>query len=90
LGIIDTTGDYVVKYSYTAYGECSITYDAIELASINPFRYKGYYYDAESGMYYCHARFYVPEWCRWLSPDSIAYFDPENLCDGLVFGAKQI
>lgn len=78
LGIVDTTGNYVVKYSYTAYGECSVTYDTIGLASLNPFRYKGYYFDTESGMYYCHTRFYVPEWCRWLNADSPSYLKADS------------
>lgn len=79
LGIVDTTGNYVVKYSYTAYGECSITYDTIGLACLNPFRYKGYYFDAESGMYYCQTRYFVPEWCRWLNADSPSYLTVDSI-----------
>lgn len=79
IGIIDSTGDLVVKYDYTAYGECTITYNTEGIAEINPFRYKGYYYDQESGMYYCNSRYYVPEWCRWLTPDSPSFLQPESL-----------
>ncbi len=71
LGIIDSTGNLVVKYDYTAYGECTITLDTNGIGALNPFRYKGYYYDNESGMYYCNSRYYVPEWCRWLTPRSV-------------------
>ena len=30
-------------------------------------------------MYYCQSRYYVPEWCRWLTPDSIEYLEPDNI-----------
>lgn len=29
-------------------------------------------------MFYCHTRYYVPEWCRWLNADNIAYIRPDN------------
>ena len=79
IAIIDSTGNLVVRYNYTAYGLCTITYNSEGIAEINPFRYKGYYYDQESGMYYCNSRYYVPEWCRWLTPDSPSFLQPESL-----------
>ena len=69
----------MVKYNYTAYGDCTATLNSEGLAEINPFRYKGYYYDTESGMYYCNSRYYVPEWCRWLTADSPSFLQPESL-----------
>lgn len=79
LGIIDNNGNVVVKYDCTAYGKVTVTTDTAGLASINPFRYKGYYYDQESGMYYCETRFYVPEWGRWLNTDSPNFIEPNKL-----------
>ena len=84
IGIIDSNGNLVVKYSYNAFGKVSIvdddTYTLNSLvASRNPFRYKGYYYDEESSMYYCNSRYYNPEWGRWLTPDSIEYLDPSSI-----------
>lgn len=79
LGIIDTNGSPVVIYQYTAYGTSTVSQDTAGLASINPFRYKGYYFDSESGMYYCHTRYYVPEWCRWLNADHPSFLQPESL-----------
>ena len=71
----------MVKYSYTAYG--TITEITGSLASTigahNPFRYKGYYYDTETTMYYCKTRYYVPAWCRWLNGDSIEYLKADNV-----------
>ncbi len=79
--IVDINGSLVVKYGYTAYGKItSITGSlANTIGTYNPFRYKGYYYDTETKMYYCKSRYYVPEWYRWLNADSIANLDLENL-----------
>ena len=49
------------------------------IGNINPFRYKGYYYDKETGLFYCNSRYYNPEWGRWISPDSIEYLDPSSI-----------
>ena len=51
----------------------------IKCCNTHPFRYKGYYFDSESGMYYCHTRYYVPEWCRWLNADHPSFLQPESL-----------
>lgn len=40
------------------------------LAQTNPFRYRGYYYDTETGLYYLNSRYYDASICRFLSPDS--------------------
>ncbi|MDE6047747.1 MAG: hypothetical protein K2F56_03865, partial [Anaeroplasmataceae bacterium] len=81
LGIIDSNGNLVVKYEYTAYGTItSITGSkATTIGAYNPFRYKGYYYDSETGLYLVTTRYYNPEWCRFISPDSIEYLDPNNI-----------
>ena len=65
----------MVKYKYTAYGKVTVTKDTDGLADVNPFKYKGYYFDLESGMYYCHTRYYVPEWGRWLNSDHSYFLD---------------
>ena len=45
----------------------------------NPYRYRGYYYDKESGLYYCSSRYYSPELCIFTSIDSIEYLDCESI-----------
>lgn len=45
----------------------------------NPFRYRGYYYDVETQLYWVSSRYYNPEWGRWISPDSIEYLNPESI-----------
>ena len=44
---------------------------ASTLGRDNPFRYRGYYYDTETGFYYLNARYYNPEWGRFISADSV-------------------
>ena len=81
LGIVDQSGKLVVKYKYDAYGNSKGIEDTsgCSLGSRNPFRYKGYYYDDDTEMYYCKSRFYVPKWRRWLNSDSIDYLEPQNI-----------
>ena len=46
---------------------------------LNPFRYRSYYYDVETKIYYLNARYYDPAIGRFLCPDSIEYLDPTTL-----------
>ena len=39
------------------------------IGNINPFRYRGYYYDTETGFYYLQTRYYDPEICRFINAD---------------------
>ena len=41
------------------------------IANVNPIRYRGYYYDTESGLYYVGSRYYDPQVCRWINADSV-------------------
>ena len=49
-----------------------------EFAKSNPIRYRGYYYDTETKLYYLNARYYSPAWRRFISPDASEYIDPET------------
>ena len=81
IGITDATGDAFVMYSYDEWGNPiqTITRDNTaeqnKIAEINPLRYRGYYYDTETGYYYLQSRYYNPEWGRFLSPDAFGYID---------------
>ena len=48
---------------------------AASLGKDNPYRFKGYYYDEETGMYYLKSRYYQPEICRFISADTIEVLD---------------
>jgi RHS repeat-associated protein len=52
---------------------------ATNVDNANSFRYRGYYYDAETGFCYLNARYYNPQWRRFISPDDTAYLDPKSV-----------
>ena len=72
-------GKVIGEYIYNAWGEVETKiYEDTNPSSIdryvienNPFRYKGYYYDKETKLYYCNARYYNPDIYEWLTPDDI-------------------
>ena len=87
--IFDSTGTLIATYRYDAWGNHNVygatgaeNTSSTFIGNINPIRYRGYYFDVETNMYFCNARYYVPEWCRWLSQDSVNYIDPDS-ADGL-------
>lgn len=73
----DAWGKIVVKGESISYNNTSLTY--LDIANINPFRYRGYYYDAESSFYYLNSRYYDPEIGRFINADRLEYLDPDNL-----------
>ena len=85
IGIVDSEGSQVVVYRYDAWGEVLVSSDAsgFGLAKINPLRYRGYYYDQETGLYYLQTRYYDPKVRRFLNADdaSVLTKDPEQLTE---------
>lgn len=84
--LIDSNGKVVVQYYYDAWGSHKVvTADGNAIASssrignINPFRYRGYYYDTETGLYFLQTRYYDPETGRFLNRDSVSYAGPETI-----------
>ena len=77
--IYNAEGELVAKYNYSAYGKCEIKDSQDDVAKINPIRYRGYYYDEETGLYYLKSRYYDPETGRFLNADDISYLDPETI-----------
>ena len=69
----------VAHYAYDAFGNTEIVSETDKIGSLNPFRYRGYYFDIETKLYYLISRYYDPETCRFISADSIEYLDPETL-----------
>ncbi len=68
--LVDASGATVASYEYDPYG--NITYSSGSMAEINPLRYRGYYYDSETGLYYLNSRYYDPATGRFLNADSYA------------------
>ena len=78
VGITDASGNIVAKYTYDSWGklisikdanDVDKTTDTTFIGYINPLRYRGYYYDSETGLYYLNARYYDPEVGRFISAD---------------------
>ena len=75
------TGAYVGGYSYDAWGNHLSVRDgngndvltqSSHIVNLNPFRYRGYYYDTDTALYYLNTRYYDPETGRFLNPDNPA------------------
>ena len=71
--IIDANGVMQAEYVYSPWGE--IISAEGDLAEINPLRYRGYYYDSETGFYYLQSRYYDPENHRFINADIYASTD---------------
>ena len=76
--ILDSSRAVVVEYYYDAWGNHKWTGDET-LAKRNPFRYRGYYYDEETGLYFLKSRYYDPQIGRFINIDSVCYIAPELL-----------
>ena len=72
VGIVDKDAKVVAKYSYDAWGVCTVTSDNsnVGIANVNMFRYRGYYYDFEIGMYYLWSRYFDPSIGRFINSDN--------------------
>ena len=74
--LVDSTGTAVAAYEYDPYG--NIVSQSGDLADLNPLRYRGYYYDKETGFYYVSSRYYDPEIGRFINADDIDYLGADG------------
>ena len=92
IGILNAAGTELVNYSYDAWGNILWTEDesGINLSSLNPYRYRGYYYDTETGLYYLNSRYYDPRTGRFINADEIEYLgaDAEFSCNLYAYCAN--
>ena len=65
--LVNASGTRVAAYTYDPYGKVLTATGT--MASVNPLRYRGYYYDTETGFYYVSSRYYDPEIGRWINAD---------------------
>ena len=75
VGLADAaTGKIIAKHLYDAWGKCVSVEnaDGYTIGTANPFRYRGYYYDNETGFYYLNSRYYNPEVGRFVNSDAYA------------------
>ena len=77
-GIYDASGNLKAEYVYDAWGNPVVTVDIDGIGTLNPFWYRGYYYDTETGLYYLNSRYYDPRTCRFISTDTIDSFENDQ------------
>ena len=72
IGIVDADAKLVAKYTYDCWGQPIITQDnsSCAIATVNPFRYRSYYYDSEIQMYYLQSRYFDPQIGRFVNVDT--------------------
>ena len=72
IAIVDKDANTVARYTYDAWGVCTITEDVsgCGIVEVNPYRYRGYYFDAEIAMYYLQSRYYDAEIGRFVNTDN--------------------
>ena len=82
LALIKESGVIVARYNYDAWGNHNFYVPDSSfqtLANLNPFRYRGYYYDTETELYFLKTRYYDPEIGRFMTIDGVEYLDPETI-----------
>ncbi len=84
--ILNLNGEVVARYAYDGWGNHAVLNpdgtdndSADFIGNVNPFRYRGYYYDKETGLYFLKTRYYDPEICRFINVDDTAYLDAESI-----------
>lgn len=94
IALVDKNCNVVVEYIYDDFGLIMKKTGSLKdtVGTKNPYRYRSYRYDEETGFYYLNARYYNPEWGRFISADSetllyesIDSYNDKNLfayCDG--------
>ena len=72
-----STGKLVVTYTYDAWGKVLSVNDttANSVGTLNPFRYRSYYYDTETSLYYLQSRYYDPDTGRFINADAFTSTD---------------
>ena len=87
IGILDSNLNQVVSYKYDSWGNTISIKDASgrnitsssNIGIINPYRYRSYRYDTETGLYYLNSRYYNPEWGRFINADGTTKDDNAGL-----------
>ena len=81
IGLYDYYGKVCARYTYDPWGNIigvqeldTVTFgeDNKKIGEVNPFRYRGYYYDMETGFYYLNSRYYDPQVKRFINADAYA------------------
>jgi len=96
IGILNSDYEKIVTYEYDSWGnvlsvknaEGNEIVDSTDVGIINPFRYRSYYYDNETKLYYLNNRYYDPEWGRFLNADGFLGINKDILSYNLYVYAS--
>ena len=90
--LMDANGAIVATYEYDPWGAVTaknangaLDNDDTSIGNLNPLRYRGYYYDNETGFYYLQSRYYDPVVGRFISPDTFASTDVTDIISANMF-----
>ena len=82
-GLVDSSNQVVIRYQYNSWGKVTSTQDTsgVSLATLNPFCYRKYVYDPETGLYCLGSRYYDPEVGRFVNADDtdVTFAKPQEL-----------
>ena len=92
IALLNANGTLAASYNYGAWGNYSVhdkdgkkTTDATFIGHINPLRYRGYYYDRETRLYYLQSRYYDFANCRFINADTFATTDTNGFLSANMF-----
>ena len=69
IAIYNEAGTKVANYCYDAWGNCTVLTNTNGIGAMNPFRYRGYYLDTETNLYYLQSRYYDAYTGRFINAD---------------------
>ena len=78
IALVDTGWNTVVSYAYDSWGKVTAIEGDQDLGKKNPLRYRGYYWDEETGLYYLASRYYDPEVGRFINADDLSVLSEEK------------
>ena len=92
IALLNANGTLAASYNYGAWGNYSVhgadgkkTTDPTFIGHINPLRYRGYYYDRETRLYYLQSRYYDFANCRFINADTFATTDANGFLSANMF-----
>ena len=78
IALVDTGWNTVVSYAYDSWGKVTAIEGDQDLGKKNSLRYRGYYWDEETGLYYLASRYYDPEVGRFINADDLSVLSEEK------------
>ena len=89
IAVTDKNGDAIGEYEYDEWGNILRAIGTSKsnqaVLNANPLRYRGYYYDTETGYYYLQSRYYDSSICRFINADDYNYIDKDTVNGSNLF-----